>query len=47
MNGILLCVFVGLIYLFCLFCSLVIIKDLIESYKKDRKIKQKQEKENT
>jgi hypothetical protein len=47
MNGILLCVFVGLIYLFCLFGSVVIIKDLIESYKKDRKIKQKQEKENT
>lgn len=47
MDKILLCVFVGLIYVFCLFCAGVIVKDLIDSYKKDKKLKQKQEKENT
>lgn len=47
MDRILLFVFVGLIYIFCLFCSGVIIKDLIDCYKKDKSKKIKQQKENT
>ncbi len=30
-------IFVGIVYLFCLFCAGVIIKDLIEKLKKDKK----------
>ena len=44
MDTILICVFVGLIYIFCLFCAGVIVKDLIDSYKQDKKEKQKQQK---
>ncbi len=47
MDKILLCVFVGLIYLFCLFCSGVIIKDIIDSCKQDKKEREKRQKENT
>ena len=47
MDKILLCIFVGLIYIFCLFCAGVIVKDLIESYKQDKKEREKQQKENT
>lgn len=47
MDTILIYIFVSIIYLFCLFCVGVIIKDLIDNYKKDKKTKENQRKENT
>lgn len=47
MDTILIYIFVGIIYLFCLFCVGVIIKDLIDSYKKDRQTKKQQNEKNT
>lgn len=47
MDGILLCIFVGLIYMFCLFGAGVLIKDLIDNHKQDKKAREKRQKENT
>ncbi len=47
MDTILIYIFVGIIYLFCLFCAGVIVKDLIDSYKQDKKARENKRKENT
>ncbi len=38
----LICIFVGIVYLFCLFCAGVIIKDLYDNIKKDKSEKRKE-----
>lgn len=46
MDTILIYIFVSIIYIFCLFCVGVIIKDLIDECKKDKKTKKEHGKEN-